>query len=159
PRGPAPPRRRSGPRVAATVACIALIVIAGVAIVILRGHHTTTSTPPVTPTTPASGGRTTTAAGPLGPAATVRAYFTAINNHAYGRAWSLGGKNTGSSYSAFVAGFDQTQSDNVTIVSVAGTVVTVTLAATQTDGSVNYYRGTYTVTQGVITQSQIEPAG
>ena len=158
PAGPAPPRRRSGPRVAATVACIVLIVIAGVAIVILRGHHTTSTSPPVTPTGPASAGKTTTAAGPLGPAATVRAYFAAIDDHAYGRAWSLGGKNTGSSYSAFVAGFDQTQSDNVTIVSVAGHVVTVKLAATQTDGSVTYYQGTYTVTQGVITQSHIESA-
>jgi hypothetical protein len=46
----------------------------------------------------------------------------------------------------------------VTIVSVAGNAVTVKLAATQTSGAVHNYQGTYTVTNGVITQSSIQPA-
>ena len=61
-------------------------------------------------------------------------------------------------YNAFVQGFNGTQSDNVTIVSVAGNAVTVKLAATQTSGAVHNYQGTYTVTNGVITGSSIQPA-
>jgi hypothetical protein len=37
----------------------------------------------------------------LGPSATVRAYFKAINRHDYGRAWRLGGRYIGGSYAAF----------------------------------------------------------
>jgi len=39
---------------------------------------------------------------------------------------------------------------------VSGDVVTVRLAATQTDGAVDDYQGTYTVASGVITQSHIQ---
>ena len=95
----------------------------------------------------------------LGPAATVQAYFAAINAHDYARAWALGGKNIATSYSRFANGFNGTAKDKVTVVSVAGDVVTVKLAAVQTDGSVKHYAGTYTVASGVITQSQIQPVG
>jgi hypothetical protein len=97
-----------------------------------------------------------------GPAATVRAYFKAINRHNYGRAWRLGGRYTGSSYAAFVSGFAGTEHDAVTIQSVSGHVVTARLAAQQTDGSVKTYEGTYRVSHGVITGfqvAQVFPAG
>lgn len=83
----------------------------------------------------------------------MRAYFRATNSHDYGRAWHLGGRYTGTSYSSFVAGFQGTAHDKVTILSVAGKVVTARLAARQTDGSVRTYQGTYRVTHGVITRS------
>jgi hypothetical protein len=86
----------------------------------------------------------------------VRAYIAAINGHDYPRAWALGGKNTGQSYNAFASGFNGTASDQLTVVSVSGDVVTVRLAATQTDGAVDDYQGTYTVVNGVITQSDIQ---
>ena len=86
----------------------------------------------------------------------MQAYIAAINDHNYPRAWALGGKNTGQSYDAFASGFDGTASDQLTIVSVSGDVVTVRLAATQTDGAVDDYQGTYTVASGVITQSDIQ---
>ena len=86
----------------------------------------------------------------------MQAYIAAINQHNYPRAWDLGGKNTGQSYNAFASGFNGTASDQLTIVSVSGDVVTVQLAATQTDGSVDDYQGTYTVVDGVITQSDIQ---
>ena len=98
----------------------------------------------------------------LGPAATVRAYFKAINRHDYGRAWRLGGRYTGSSYAAFVSGFAGTEHDAVTIQSVSGHVVRARLAARQTDGSVKTYEGTYRVRHGVITGfqvAQVFPAG
>ena len=98
----------------------------------------------------------------LGPAATVRAYFKAINRHDYGRAWRLGGRYTGSSYTAFVSGFAGTEHDTVTVQSVSGNVVRARLAARQTDGSVKTYEGTYRVSHGVITGfhvAQVFPAG
>jgi transcriptional regulator with XRE-family HTH domain len=85
-----------------------------------------------------------------GPAATVRAYVAAINGHHYARAWSLGGRNTGRSYSRFVSGFSTTARDTLTVVSVAGDVVTARITAHETDGTVNTYQGTYTVDRGVI---------
>jgi serine/threonine protein kinase len=156
PPGKPPRARRKGPRVAAAGAFILIIVIAAVVGLLLRSHN---APPPVNHAkTPASA--VTTPAAVLGPAATVRAYYAAINDHDYPRAWTLvgGTKSQNTSYNSFVQGFNGTQSDNVTIVSVAGNVVTVKLAATQTSGAVHNYQGTYTVTNGVITQSSIQPA-
>lgn len=104
--------------------------------------HPATVAPTPRPTVPA---RTLT-----GPAATVRAYIAAINGHDYARAWSLGGRNTGGSYSNFVSGFSTTARDTLTIMSVSGDVVTARLTAQQTDGTVNTYQGTYTADNGVI---------
>jgi serine/threonine protein kinase len=162
PGGTARPRRR-GPRVAAIAACVALLAIAGVAFALLRGHSSPQPTNPTGPTSPAGSGHASSAtSGPastpavLGPAATVTAYIAAINNHDYRKAWNLGGKNTGQSYNAFANGFAGTANDQLTIVSVADDVVTVQLAAAQTDGTVDDYHGTYTVVDGVITQSAIQ---
>jgi hypothetical protein len=91
----------------------------------------------------------------------VQAYFTAINRHQYRRAWRLGGRYTGISYAEFVSGFAGTAHDAVTILSVAGHVVTARLRARQTDGSVKHYQGTYRVSHGVITGfnvAQVFPA-
>ena len=87
---------------------------------------------------------------PSGPVATVRAYVAAINGHHYARAWRLGGRNAGGSYSQFASGFGTTARDALTIVSVSGDVVTARIAAHETDGTVGIYQGTYTVADGVI---------
>jgi hypothetical protein len=89
-------------------------------------------------------------------AATVRAYYAAINHHRYARAWRLGGRNTGQTYHAFVSGFAGTAHDTVTIQSVSGDVVAAQLAAQQTDGTVKTYRGSYTIAGGVITHFNVE---
>jgi hypothetical protein len=89
-------------------------------------------------------------------AATVRAYYSAINRHRYARAWRLGGRNTGETYRAYISGFAGTAHDTVTIQSVSGDVVTGQLAAQQTDGTVKTYRGSYTVEGGVITQFNVQ---
>jgi cytoskeleton protein RodZ len=110
--------------------------------------HPATVAPTPRPTIPA---RT-----PTTPAATVGAYVAAINGHDYARAWSLGGRNTGQSYSNFVSGFSTTARDTLTIVSVSSDVVTARLTAQQTDGTVDTYQGTYTVHRGVITGFDIQ---
>jgi serine/threonine protein kinase len=148
---PAARRRRKWPTV---VACLVLLGAAGVAFAVLRGR----ASPPSSPS-PAATGKPATGA-TAGPAATAEAYIAAINAHDYAKAWHLiGGKGTGSSYSSFVNGFNGTAKDKLTVLSVAGNVVTVRLAATQTNGSVKSYQGTYTVVDGVITQSHIQPTG
>jgi serine/threonine protein kinase len=163
PPGNAAHPRRTGPFVViAAAACVAVLTLAGVAFAVLHGHSTTG---PTTPSNPPTSGHsassatsgTPTSPPPLGPAATVTAYIAAINNHDYVRAWDLGGKNTGHSYNTFASGFAGTANDQLTIVSVAGDVVTVQLAAAQTNGTVKDYEGTYTVVNGVITQSDIQP--
>jgi hypothetical protein len=87
---------------------------------------------------------------------TVLAYYAAINQHHYARAWRLGGRNTGETYRAFVSGFAGTASDAVTIQSVSGDVVTAQLVAEQTDGTVKTYQGSYTVEGGVITEFNVK---
>jgi serine/threonine protein kinase len=155
PGGPPPRRRRHAwPLV---VGFVVLLVIVGVAFALLRSKPGPTTTPP--PTSPAKSTKTATTPPLAGPAATVQAYFAAINDHDYARAWDLGGKNTGSSYPAFISGFNGTSKDNLTVVSVSGDVVTVKLAADQTNGTVKNFQGTYTVINGVITQSHIQPVG
>jgi hypothetical protein len=158
-------RRRLGWR---PVLALALVMMLGsVGFVLLSGSPHSASIPPAaadhevtdagrstTPDHPATVAptlRPTVPARPLtGPAATVRAYVAAINGHDYARAWSLGGRNAGRSYSSFVSGFGTTARDTLTIVSVSGDVVTARLTAQQTDGTVDTYQGMYTVDSGVI---------
>jgi tRNA A-37 threonylcarbamoyl transferase component Bud32 len=111
------------------------------------------------PTAPAGSSASPTPPSPPPPAAlaaTVRAYYAAINNHRYARAWRLGGRNIGETYRAFVTGFSTTAHDTVTIQSVSGDVVTARLVAEQTDGTVKTYQGSYTVEGGVITQFRVQ---
>jgi hypothetical protein len=93
------------------------------------------------------------------PAAVVQAYFAAINAHEYRKAWQLGGDHLTPSYSQFVAGFADTVSDTVDVGPAPGQVVAVLLTAVQTDGTTQYYTGTYTVRGGVITGSDIRQTG
>ena len=121
------------------------------------GHELTHAGPGLSPPGPRPGRSasplhpTAAARAPLRPPLAVRAYVAAINGHHYARAWRLGGQNTGGSYPSFVSGFTGTAHDTLTIVSVAGDVVTARLSAQQTDGTVQTYQGTYTVHHGVIT--------
>jgi eukaryotic-like serine/threonine-protein kinase len=116
---------------------------------------TSNSTPPASQSTANPVGGPAPAQG--SPAAVVLAYFAAITARDYARAWKLGGVNTGmGSYAAFADGFATTASDHVTIMSVSGDVVTARLTATQTDGSVKTFEGTYTVVGRVIVQFEVQ---
>jgi len=97
-----------------------------------------------------------------GPVAVVQAYYGAINNHDCGRAWSLGGDNLsaaqGKTYQQFCQGFSTTSHDTLTVESVAGHTVTVTIVAEQTDGTSQTYRGSYVVSNGVIHSASVQAA-
>ena len=157
PRG-APARPRRGRRWPAVLGVLVLLAIVGVAFAVLHHKPSPGQNPPTSPP-PTSHPATSAPVTSLGPAATVHAYFAAINAHDYAKAWALGGKNIASPYSKFASGFNGTAKDTVTVVSVTGGVVTVKLAAVQTDGSVKHYAGTYTVANGIITGSQIQQVG
>ncbi|MET8980919.1 hypothetical protein ABZX85_35490 [Streptomyces sp. NPDC004539] len=90
---------------------------------------------------------------PAGPEGVVTAYFAAINSRDYATAWSLGGKNLDSDYDAFVTGFATTRSDTITITSVQGDDVALTLEALQTDGTTKTFDKVYTVSGGEIVKS------
>src|SRR6266536_2002013 len=89
---------------------------------------------------------------PADPATVVRRFYGAINDRDYQTAWALGGKNLGNrSYQTFVAGFADTDHDDLRITAVRGQLVDVRLIATQ-DGGTRHtvYAGTYRVVDGII---------
>jgi len=103
--------------------------------------------PPPPPTTPAV----------TNGSAVVLQFYQDITNGDYSDAWALGGDNIGGGdYAGWVAGYDTTASVTVTAVSdYNATTVYATISATQDDGSVRTYAGTYTVSNGVITSADI----
>jgi hypothetical protein len=147
---PARPRRRRSraPLITAIVAVVAIggAAAAAAAVKDYRDHH-----PRPRPTTTI----TVTPAVTLSPAHTVQAYFAAINARDYQRAWSLSEARQSETYQQFVAGYAGTKLDTVTIAGTAGDVVTASLVATQTDGTVKTFQGTYTVLKGIIVKSHV----
>ncbi|MGY5050393.1 hypothetical protein ACWDE0_33065 [Streptomyces sp. 900105755] len=101
----------------------------------------------------------TPGASPTAPGDVVTAYFAAISSHDYETAWALGGKNLDSSYDSFVSGYSTTEQDTVTVESVAGDQVQVTIEALQTDGTTKSYDATYTVQDGAITSGTATQTG
>jgi len=85
------------------------------------------------------------------PRAVVESYFAAINAHDWRRVWDLGGKNLGQTYSQMVAGYRSTAHDVLASIHAHGDKVTVRLLARETNGTVQTYRVSYVVRDGVIT--------
>ncbi|RNL74126.1 hypothetical protein EBF04_11920 [Streptomyces sp. I6] len=85
------------------------------------------------------------------PGDVVTAFFEAINDRDYRTAWALGGRNLESRYDRFVAGYAATARDTISITSVRGTRVRLTIEALQVDGTTHSYDAVYTVRGGVIT--------
>ncbi len=152
PAGPAPVARgRSSQRKGRTKVLASVVVVAGLAGLCGIGYSLLhRAQPPATPTV-----ANTSKVHVPGPAATVRRYFTAINRHNYHEAWVLAGR-TGS-FANFAAGYAGTAHDVLTNFAVNGNVVSLTLHAIQTDGSVKIYQGSYTVINGVIIKANVQP--
>ncbi|MDJ0346983.1 DUF4352 domain-containing protein [Streptomyces sp. PH10-H1] len=107
------------------------------------------------PTATASTAPAPTSAEGTSPRQVVENYYSAINAHDYLTAWNLGGKNLNGSLQGFIAGFAGTATDAVSVSGVQGNTVSVTLDATQTDGSHRVFSGTYTVRDGTIVGADI----
>ena len=85
-------------------------------------------------------------------------FYQDITDGNYGAAWALGGDNTshGVNYAGWVAGYSTTASITLATYSQFGaSTVYASLTATQTDGTVKTYSGTYTVSGGVIAAADI----
>jgi hypothetical protein len=125
---------------------------------------TVTQAPPVVPVTqPANPVYAPVAASPpasiVNAEAVVTQFYADISDQDYSAAWALGGSNVsnGVGYDAWVGGYGTTQFISLgTFSSWGSDTVQVAISATQTDGSVNTYSGTYTVENGVITSANIE---
>jgi eukaryotic-like serine/threonine-protein kinase len=124
---------------------------------------TTTTSPPASSAAPGPSATGSAGLAGSGPAAVVQAYYAAIDNHDCGTAWSLGGDNisaaNGQTYQQFCQGFSATSRDVLTIDSVAGDTVTVTILAEHTDGSSQTFQGSYVVSNGVIDSASIQQSG
>lgn len=100
--------------------------------------------------------------------AVIRDYYAAINAHAYPRAyalWSGGGRASGQTPEQFAGGFAQTSGVSVTLgwpgAEDAGAgqryvQVPVSLRATQADGSVKRYAGSFTLHRAVVDGASAE---
>jgi hypothetical protein len=155
--GPAVRGQRGGHRarnvtLGLLITAVGLGGVAGIAYKLSHRHDTTLPPVTVTKTVPAGTGPGT---GSQSPALTVREYFAAINHHRYLLAWRL--TNEQKPFATFKAGFAGTLHDTLTIQSVSGNVVSASLAAAQTDGTVKTFHGTYTVTNGVISATNVQP--
>ena len=117
----------------------------------------TAVTPTAAPTQAARAPTQAPSPGLSDPVAVVTQFYADITAHDYGAAWALGGDNiAGTSYSNWVAGYGTTAAIAVTAAEDSGSdQVTASISATQTDGSVRNYSGTYTVQNGVIVSAQI----
>jgi len=130
------------------------------------GNVSPTSTPSSTPSaTPSPSPKPSQATpkpkkrAPSGPAAVVTKYVGAINKRDYPTAWALYHLAAkGQSYNAFVAGFGDTDHDQLKITGTSGSTVHVDLVGYQTDGSTRHYTGTYTVQNNRITAAHLSAA-
>jgi serine/threonine protein kinase len=147
------PSRGVGGRVAAVLIGVAVVaVLVGFGYKLL--HHSPAASPPAAQ-------RTTGAALAEDPAAVVRAYFAAINEHRYLRAWQLvgggtSGSSNGTAFPQFRNGYVGTLRDKLTVLSTKGDVVTARLRALQDNGVIKIYEGTYTVANGIIVASDVQ---
>jgi len=163
-----PPQRRRGKALPVALGILVVAILGGAAALVLylRGNgspHTGPTTPATissSPRTSGSSSASSSPATPAGPGAVVTQFYAAINNQDYRAAYRLDYQvRSRESYTDFRNGFAGTQHDNLTITGVSGEVVSFDLTADQTDGSVKYYSGTYTVRGGKIVQSNVRQTG
>jgi hypothetical protein len=128
----------------------ALIVAAGVVIAVrLTGQQS--ALPDRVPTTSTSPSASVTTPGAANPATVVENYYRAINNADFEKAWTLGGKNLGQTFTAFATGLAEDTNITVMNLTTAGDTVTAKIKMTAIDGTTEVLNLTYTVVNGVIT--------
>ena len=124
--------------------------------------------PPHTSTRQATPTSSSTPEGPPAPPTpgdVVAAYYAAVAAHDYAKAWDLGGKNFGSTYADFSAGYASTAREILTVghAAPAAGQVEIRLLAFTTQGDVQLFTGSYTVdgatiASGRLAESFQEPA-
>jgi hypothetical protein len=93
------------------------------------------------------------------PAAVAQAYYAAVNQRDWPRAWQLaGGKSRDygtAAYRQWVGGYSCTVKDHVTRITVKGSSLLVFVRALETGGVIQDYKFSYVVRHGVLTQPRM----
>jgi hypothetical protein len=149
----------SSPPAPVTVTHTRIVTAAPKVITVTPAPRVITVTPTAAPAPSQAAPAPTQASNPglSDPVAVVTQFYADITAHDYAAAWALGGDNiAGTSYANWVAGYGTTAAIAVTSAENSGSdQVTASIGATQTDGSVLNYSGTYTVRNGAIVSAQI----
>jgi eukaryotic-like serine/threonine-protein kinase len=150
PAGPVRPRRKGRGWLAYSAVAAVLIVAAAVVVgVHLAGRGS--ALPKRAPSTSTSPTRSVSSPARPSPAAVIRAYYKALNNGNFAKAWALGGKNLGQNFAAFVAGFASDANIGIMSLTTTGNTVTAKTRAFGLDGETQVLSLTYIVINGVIT--------
>jgi hypothetical protein len=92
-----------------------------------------------------------------GPASVVYAYYTAVNDREWPKAWALSGQLTevdGAAYSHWIDGYACTVRDHVTSITTHGSEVVVGVRAEESGGVIQTYRFSYVVRDGALTHPE-----
>jgi hypothetical protein len=93
----------------------------------------------------------------LGPASVARAYYAAVNERNWPKAWQLtgnSGRDYGRAYQRWVDGYSCTVWDQITRITSRGDRLLVLVRARETGGVVQDYEFSYAVKDGVLTQGR-----
>lgn len=146
---PPPPARTSSGGAGAAIGVIVILAAAAAVVLFLAStsHASATSSP-----TP---GRVQAST----PAAVAQAYYAAVNQRDWPRAWQLaGGKSRDygtAAYRHWVSGYGCTVQDHVTRITVKGNSLLVFVRARETGGVIQDYKFSYVVRHGVLTQPRM----
>ena len=93
-----------------------------------------------------------------GPASVVYAYYAAINDREWPKAWALAGQPAlvdSAAYSQWADGYGCTVRDQVTSITARGAALLVSVRAQESGGVTQTYRFSYVVRGGVLTHPQM----
>jgi len=143
----APPARCGG---AGTV--IGLILLAGV--VAYAFITASASGQPAAGATTSTPGKAVTSAGP---ASVIYAYYAAVNDRDWPKAWELAGHPAAvdsTAYNQWVDGYSCTVRDQITGITARGAALLVSVRAHESGGVIQVYRLSYVVRDGILTHPQ-----
>jgi tRNA A-37 threonylcarbamoyl transferase component Bud32 len=174
---PQPAPRRGGWVLPVVVGLVVIAILAGAGLLVLhlRGNGSP-QTGPTSPATssgrhssagsssqpPSSPAQSSPASSPVvsSPGTVVTDYYNAINAHQYHVAYRLNAQaQSTESFTTFKDGYGGTSNDVLTLTGVSGQTVNFKLTANQSDGTVKYYSGYYTVQDGKIVGSNVVQTG
>jgi len=151
PPAPAPAAAQPASHGAGAATAIVLILLAGVIACALIPA----SSQPAAGATANPHGK---AAASAGPASVVYAYYAAVNDREWPKAWALAGQPTpvgSAAYSQWAGGYGCTVRDQVTSITAHGAAVLVSVRAQESGGVIQTYRFSYVVRGGVLTHPQM----
>jgi len=146
---PPPPAGTSSGGAGVAISVIFSLAVAAVVVLLLASASHASATSSRTP------GRVQASR----PAAVAQAYYAAVNQRDWPRAWQLaGGKSRDygtAAYRQWVGGYSCTVKDHVTRITVKGSSLLVFVRALETGGVIQDYKFSYVVRHGVLTQPRM----